>query len=134
MPMLIPAAIGGAALGALAPAIAGGVGAAAAPMAGMAAGAAPAALGGAATSAGPALMGGLPGGPGGLMGWLQRRGLSEGQAKGLPLAMNMMGKGMENLGGGRPPQAPPPAQAMNNPAAIQAAVKMMQQLRTPRRF
>ncbi len=128
-----------AALGALAPAIAGGVGGAAAPMAGMAALGAPAALGGAATGAGPALMGGLPNaagamagraGPGGLMGWLQRRGLNEDQAKGLPLAMGMMGQGMENLGGGQPQQPAPPAQPMNNPAAIQAAVQMMQQLRT----
>ncbi len=77
-------------------------------------------------------MGGLPSGPGGLMGWLQRRGLNEGQAKGLPFAMNMMGQGMENLGGGRPPQAAPPAQSLYNPAAIQAAVEMMQQLRTQR--
>ena len=68
------------------------------------------------------------------MGWLQGKGLSAAQAKGIPTAMNMMGGGMQNLGGGRPQQAAPPAQAMNNPAAIQAAVQMMQQLRTPRRF
>ncbi len=51
----------------------------------------------------------------------------------LPLVMGMMGQG-----GGQqpapPPQAAPPSGAMNNPAAIQAAVQMMQQLRTPRRF
>ncbi len=75
-------------------------------------------------------------GPGGLMGFLQSMGLSAAQARGLPTAMKMMGQGMENLGGGQQPapQAAPPAQSLYNPAAIQAAVQMMQQLRTPRRF
>ncbi len=88
------------------------------------------------TSAGPALAGGLPmaagpvagAGPGGLMGFL---GLNKQQGQALPLAMGLMGQGMQSLGGGQPPpQAAPPAQAMNNPAAIQAAVQMMQNLKT----
>ncbi len=109
------------------------------PMAGMTIPSAPAVLGAAATGAGPALMGGLPNaagamagraGPGGLMGWLQRRGLNEDQAKGLPLAMGIMGQGMTSLGGGQPQQPAPDSGPLNNPAAIQAAVRMMQNLKT----
>ncbi len=68
-------------------------------------------------------------GPGGMMGML---GLNEQQGGALPFAMGLMGQGMTSLGGGQPQQPAPPAQAMNNPAAIQAAVQMMQQLRTQR--
>ncbi len=68
---------------------------------------------------------------GGLMGLL---GLNAQQGQALPLIMGLMGQGMQSLGGGQPPQAAPPAQTINNPAARQAAVQMMPQLRTQRRF
>ena len=66
---------------------------------------------------------------GGLGGML---GLSQGQGAALPGMMQMMGQGMQGGGGQQPQQRPAPPQAQNNPAAIQAAIQMMQRLKTQR--
>ncbi len=125
MPMLIPAALGTA--GAAAPAIAGGLGAAgaAAPMM------APMAMQSPLTAGLPGLMKAGMGAEkmaGGLGGFL---GMNRAQNAALPGLMSMMGQGMQGPQQ-QPQQAPQAPQAGNNPAAIQAAVQMMQMLKTQR--
>ncbi len=61
-------------------------------------------------------------------------GMNQKQSAALPGLMQMMGGGMQGGGGGggqQPQQQPPQAQAGPNPAAIQAAIQMMERLKTP---